>query len=763
MTAFFDCSSEGSMKHLFQLSILGALLGFSTSSVADTQPTVKSNTALCAAQPLTEGDKVVHISADKVNLQQNDQADFRGDVSICAKQMAVRSDTAEFSRSQKSVKASGDITYQNEVVNVNSKNFQASLNNYQVKLEQAKYKLNQSAGRGKADLLEVSKESLVVLKEATFTTCPVDDNGWQLSAEKITLSSQEGWGAAHNAAIRINDTPVMYIPYLTFPLDNRRKTGFLYPRVTSSTKLGIELSAPWYWNIDKDMDATITPRLMTNRGVQLQTEFRYLNEDSQGLIDLHYMPSDDERPTLNSRHLVHWQHNGQYGDNLRAYVDFTQLSDDAYLTDLGSNHQDSTDTQVNQQVEFSYFANNVDAALRVQNFQVLGLHPSSYQTVPQLELSNRQAYSLGNLKFNWWGEFSHFRNNDAQVDRGTRIHIEPSLSLDYSDLAWRFNSELALLQTYYRQHYRDPLVQEDDKINRTLPKFRMHGQLNFEREAKIFSYDGIQTFEPQLQYLYVPYKDQSKIAFFDSTRLQDDYYGLFRDNRYSGLDRIVDANQMTLGATSRFINAKNEELMRLSFGQIYYLQSEHKVLGENDPQRTSSKSALAGEVFVHLSKKWYFNANVQYDTGNNQVSKSNLTIDYRADKNKLAQLNHRYTRDVSGHKIEQLGLVTSFKLADSWHFVSGYYRDLSEDRSIDSYVGLQYESCCWALRLVSRRNLNTNFEQQVNQSMGVSNSFDSGISLQLVIKGFGGDGGLDVSDMLQQGIFGYRRPYFLNQ
>lgn len=750
------------MKHLFQLSLLTTVLGYTANVAALNAPTV-NEIDLCRldGQPLDQ-QKSIQIEADKVRLVENDQADFSGNVNICARQMTVSSDTAQFSRSKRSVKAGGEITYHNDIIEVKSTGFEANLSQYQVKLEKADYRFNDNPGRGKAQLLEVSKEKLVVLEDATFTTCPVDHNGWELSAEKITLSSQQGWGVAWNAAVKINDTPVMYIPYLTFPLDDRRKSGFLYPNISSSSKHGVELTAPWYWNIAPDMDATITPRVMTNRGVQLQTEFRYLRENNQGLIDLEYLPSDDERPTLNSRHLVHWEHISQYGDNFRAFVDFSQISDDAYLTDLGSKHQDSTDTQVNQHFEINYFAHNTDVAFRVQDFQILGQHPSSYQTLPQVDLSNRDPYRFGDFEFNWFAELSHFQNSEAAIDDAIRSHFEPSLSLDYNQLAWRFNAEVSLLQTNYRQRYHSDFDISDDKISRTLPKFRMHGQLNFEREASIFGEKGLQTFEPQLQYLYVPYKDQSNIAFFDSARLQDDYDGLFRDNRFSGLDRIADANQLTLGASSRFINPRNEELMRLSFGQIYYFQDEHKVLNESDPQPIGSKSALAGEAFLHWSNRWYLNANVQYDTGSNKISKSNLTLDYRANKNKLAQLNHRYTRDVSGHKIEQLGMVTSFKLFDNWQFVGGYHRDITHHRSIDSYVGLQYESCCWAVRLVSRRHLNTNFEQQVSQSMGLSNNFDSGLSLQLVIKGFGGDGGLDILDMLQEGIFGYRRPYFLS-
>lgn len=751
------------MKQLCQLSVLAALIGFNATAQAVNSPTVDES-QVCQTQksPQNAEDGAIHIAADKVKLVENDKADFNGNVEICADNLAVTSNTAQLSRSKKSVKAEGDITYSNEQIDVKSTNFEANLTKYKVKLDKAKYQLKQNVGRGEANLLEVSEQKLIVLENGTFTTCPIDDNGWKLSAEKITLSSQKGWGVAWNAAVEINDTPLFYIPYLTFPLDNRRKTGFLYPNISSSTKHGIEVKAPWYWNIAPDMDATITPRIMTNRGVQLQTEFRYLGPYNSGLVNLEYLPSDDERPTLDSRHLVHWQQRSNYGENFRAFVNFTQLSDDAYLTDLGSKYQDSTDTQVNQHLELSYFTNNIDASFRVQNFEVLGQHPSSYQTLPQIDFTNRLPYRWGDLEFNWFGELSHFSNSEADITSAARLHFEPSVSLQYNHLAWNFNTEVALLQTNYEQQYKDELNLKDNAISRTLPKFRLHGSINFERDAKIFGEQGLQTFEPQLQYLYVPYKDQSDIGFFDSTRLQDDYHGLFRDNRFSGLDRIADANQMTIGATSRFINPRNEELMRMSFGQIFYFDDDHTAFSANDTRLNGSKSALAGEVFLHWSKRWYLNANIQYDTGTQQISKSNLTIDYRADKNKLAQLNHRRTRDVSGHEIEQLGLVTSFKIHDNWQFIGGYHRDLTHNRSIDSYFGLQYESCCWAVRLISRRHLNTNFEQQVNQSMGVSNNFDSGVSLQLVIKGFGGDGGLDVSEMLQQGIFGYRRPYFLN-
>jgi LPS-assembly protein len=766
-----DCS----MKQLCQLSIITAVatpfFAFACDeAVTDNhamQKTAKNAAVICPAPTKTgttqnaEEAKAIKISAKHTTLLENDRATFKGGVVICSEHIAVTSDTAKFSRSEKSVKAQGNINYHNDVVDVKSTNFEASISENKVQLEQAEYFLSENVGHGTASLFEVSKENLLVLNDATFTTCPIDNDGWLLAAEEISLSSKEGWGAAWNANIKINNTPIIYIPYLTFPLDDRRTTGFLYPNLTSSKKHGIEIKSPWYWNIAPNFDATITPRLMTKRGVQLQSELRYLTDQHDGLFNIEYLPEDSERVDLDSRHMVHWQHNSQYGDNFRAFIDFTQISDDAYLNDLGSAYHDTTDTQLNQHLEFAYFANNIDAAFRVQNFEVLGQHPSSYQTLPQVELANRNAYKIGGLDFNWFGEVSRFSNSQANIVKANRVHLEPSLSLDYNTMAWSLSSELSVLHTNYSQQYSALENRDDQTINRTLPKFRLHSIVNFERPSRFFGQNGLQTFEPQLQYLYVPFKDQSEIGEFDSTRLQDDYHGLFRDNRFSGLDRIGDANQITLGATSRFINPENEELMRLSFGQILYLQDDDRFIA-NDDRLRGSKSALAGEMFLHWSKRWYLNASVQYDTGSGKINKSNLTLDYRADKFKLAQLNHRRTRNVSGDVIEQLGFVASFPISDNWQFVGGYHRDLTENRSIDSYAGIQYESCCWAIRLVTRRHINTNLEQLAQNTSDLPSTFDSGISLQLVIKGLNGTSGFDISDMLQQGIFGYRRPYFLN-
>lgn len=734
-----------------------------TETTKEITPNTTPQFDLCATinpEQLLTDTQSIHISAQQLELINNDQATFNGKVEICSNQLQVSSDRAELSRSQGYVNADGNIYYTNDSIHINSENFQANVNQNLVKLDQADYQLTMNNARGQAEVIEISAENLLLLTDATFTTCPVEQEDWVLSAKRISLSSQQGWGVAQGAAIKINQTPVLYIPYIAFPLDDRRTTGFLYPNnITSSQKNGIELETPWYWNIAPNYDATFTPRAFSKRGIQLNTELRYLNPDDQGLIQLEYLNNDRDSPNLGSRHLLYWKHYSQFTEKLRGFINFTQLSDDNYFTELGSYHHSSTDTQITQQLELSYFGDSIDGAFRIQNFEVLGQHPSSYRTLPQIELSNHKPYQFGEFELDWLAELSHFANSEKTIHEANRLHIEPSISYQFNTPAWSLNSNLSLLQTHYKQHLFNGTKQ---RISRTLPKFRIHSKINFERPAGLFNQLGILTFEPQFQYLYIPFKDQSTIGLFDSSRLQDDYYGLFRDNRFSGLDRIADANQMTLGATTRFINQQNLTLMRLSFGQIFYLDHDYHQFTANDQRLNRSNSALAGEVFINLASGWSFNSNIQFDTTKNQTNKSNMTLDYRTDEYTLAQLNHRRTRDISDNDIEQLGLIASFPIAKHWQFVGGYHRDLKQHRSIDYYAGVQYDACCWAIRLVTRRHINTNLEQLSRINTDTPSSFDSGISLQFVIKGLSSNLDFDISDMLQQGIFGYRRPYFTN-
>ena len=397
----------------------------------------------------------------------------------------------------------------------------------------------------------------------------------------------------------------------------------------------------------------------------------------------------------------------------------------------------------------------------MQGFETLGNYLNSYAALPQLDLQSAAPMELGSgLQFLWSGQYVHFKNDDATIHSADRLHLEPTLRWPLLTPAMELVAETSLLHTQYQQDTRQDLVAVDKDPSRTLPKVRLNAKFNLERELEWDSKAALQTLEPQIQYLYMPYRDQSTIGRYDSTRLQDDYYGLFRQNRYSGLDRIADTNQVTLGVTTRFYDEQDTELFRFSLGQIVYLQDARSidaVTGET----VQADSVLASELLWHWRKGWYLNTAVQYDASTERLVKSSASVDYIADDNTVLQLNHRYSRSVSDYEVEQAGLLGTTPISDQWKLVASYYRDLNQDQMMEASLGLQYEDCCWAVRLVARRQINTNLEQAVNDPL-LAPSFDNGVAIQFVLKGFGQSAGFSVADVLSDGIFGYRRPYLLN-
>lgn len=703
-------------------------------------------------------ENAIDIRADKVNINNTTSAQFTGNVVINTEQMQLSASSALINKQSGQLNAEGPLVYEDPFTRVESNGLFADLNNYHIDLMGADYQLTQQLGRGGAAQLS-ARENSIELLNASFTTCPSDKPFWSIEASTISLSKTEGWGETYNAVLRILDTPVIYIPYFTFPIDDRRKSGLLAPTLSSSERYGLELITPFYWNIAPNYDATITPRYMSKKGVQLNTEFRYLTPQHSGLFAVEFLEKDDSEPELKERFLVHWQQNSYFNENWRASIDITNVSDDNYLTDLTSHYGNATDTQLYRTGTLDYLGEQWTAQLKVQNFEVLGDHTEAYAALPQIAWQTTEAVKWQGLDWSLQGEFSHFRNDNLTITDASRLHIEPKASYGISDTAWSFYSEASLLHSYYQQDGDFQNTSFENTVTRTLPKLRMHAQMNLERATMFVVDDGIQTLEPQLQYLYVPKKDQENIGLYDTTKMQDDFSGLFREQRFSGVDRIAQANQFTIGATTRIFDNKNLERFNLSIGQIIYLDSNVKPTKQNPLNKTNYNALFAAESMIHWHRRWYLSAGIQYDADTKQLIQSHATIDYKGDNNQLVQLNHRYANDVSGYEIDQIGFFTSVPLNQQWQFIASYHRDLVAKRSTELFAGLQYESCCWAIQLTGNRQIETDLNKTINQDDA---QFDSSIRLNFILKGLGGKSNNDVSRLLQQGIFGYRRPYFLN-
>ncbi|WP_076407445.1 LPS assembly protein LptD [Shewanella sp. UCD-KL12] len=714
----------------------------------------------------------IKILSDRSEAQMGRQAKFNGDVSFTQGGRHIAADEAILDQQSERLDANGNLVFQDQMFTITADSLVAQMRTNSATLSGAQYWLHGQQIHGDAEKLEITPDNNLHLTKTNFTTCPPGDNSWLLEAEKIKIDSKEEWGELWNAKLKIGDIPVFYIPYMTIPVSDKRKSGFLFPTFSTSTTNGVEVATPYYWNIAPEYDLTFTPHYMSARGMFLKTDFRYLaGESQQGQLNVEYLADDNMLDKSPNRYLYHWEHQGAINENWRVLANYTDVSDNNYFNDLDSDVLRATDNQLSRVGEISYFESNWDFSARVQDIKVLGEDEKPYQVMPQLNLNYRAPNLWNGIDFDLMSEVTNFRHQENEFSTATRVHLEPSISYPIHGPAGSFTSEVKLLQTNYWQDDQGYVGNEhlDSQVNRTLPQVRLHGQINFERYTENYR----QTLEPQFQYLYVGYEDQSNIGIYDTAQLQEDYYGLFRERRFSGLDRIADANQMTLGLTTRLFDDHNVEKLKFSLGQIFYFNDSR--VGISDPsmpeqtftQENTSNSVLAAELNAQLYKDWYMSGSIQYDTKQSENKKSEVTLDFRPGANKLLQFSYRYVPDLlntntnESVNISQTGMRGAWPINDSLYLVGNWYYDLNESRSVETYAGFQYESCCWALRLSYHYRIKTNYDDDYNPTLDNRELFESGVYLNFVIKGLGGSGPLGVSDMLNDGLFNYRKPLYL--
>lgn len=706
----------------------------------------------------TKHSDALTILSQKSHIDKNQVATFSGGVTLINKDQTVVADKVEVDRSSSKVKASGDIHFQNKGIDIFASELSANENTAETSLKDTSYQINKNAGHGKAKEIKVSEKGDVSLIDSSFTTCYGDTPDWQLNASEIVLSSDDKQLEAYHARFAIRDIPVMYLPYISVPMGNEKQTGFLYPSISSSNKSGLQIETPYYVNINEHMDATFTPRYMSKRGTQLLTEYRYLVDDQYGELHIEYLNQDNELNNNNdARYLTRLEHMGTFSERFRAYVDYTTISDDNYLIDLGSDQYSSNDAYLYQIGELSYFGDTWQATIKLQDFEVLGDHTDSYKTLPFIEVKSQTPLPLENATFDFYSEVAHFQNPDKNQPEAERYHIETGFSYPISSPAWFLNSEIKILQTHYEQSNLSESSELDKTVDRTLPKLRLHGGMNLDRDIDFIGDGYTQTLEPQLQYLYIPEKDQSNIGVYDTASLQYDYNGLFRDSRFSGLDRIAEANQYSWGITSRILDNNNQEKFRFSVGRITYLHTDDSSTALN-----TDKSALAAEIDLRLNRQWQFSADMQYNTDTDTTNTSQINAAYNFKNNQSIQLNHRYTRDVSGIRLEQASVLTNMNINPNWQFVGRMTQDLQQSHSIESYAGFQYSSCCWGMRFIYHRHINSYIDDGNNNDEN-RDPYESGFKIEFVYNGLNrGSSSNNAAEMFNESIFGYKHPYFLN-
>jgi LPS-assembly protein len=702
-----------------------------------------------ANQQLTS--QQIQVKANRAEIRQDTIAIFQGKVDILSNSAQIQAEQARIDKNTQQLTAEGNIRYRDNQIMVNSDQVMLNTSSGELTMDNTEYRLTLYSGRGAAEKIQLSGDEGISLQDASFTTCPEGSQDWQIKAQSIELKPGQIWGEAKHTRFYVGGVPVFYLPYFSFPVTDLRQTGLLVPKISSSDSTGLSYEQPLYWNIAPNYDATVSPRLMSSRGVQLKTEFRYLSDNQQGQVNLEYLPNDRDTSTNEDRYFYRYIHEGQLSSNWQLNAEVNGLSDDNYIVDLGSDYYSRADTHLYQTLALTYYSAQLDFSMQVRDFEVIGDHPASYRALPEMKLKY-QSLPFSGLEFRFNSELAYFDNSSLTDPKAVRLHLAPTLAFPYQTQWGEFLAETSLLHTQYKQ---DNIAGSnlDKDVDRTLGQARLYGSLNFERPSSWYGKKGIQTLEPKIQYLYTTFEDQTGIGLYDTTKLLNDFAGLFRGQEFTGLDRISDNNQLTLGLTSRILDKNNREQFKVSVGQIFYLADNKVLLASKEENR----SALASEIDWQLSSKWFAHSEVQVSTSTDKVERSNLSLEYQRSNGKIIQINHRYIRDLSGEKIDQVGLTASWPLAQNWHWVGRWYRDMNLNRTIETYAGLQYESCCWSIRFVAQRHLSNRFDVSGIQS---TNEFDSSIGINFSFKGLGS--GNTSRDMLKDGLFGYRQPYLLN-
>ena len=744
-------------------------------------------------RPLVQGETnelPVTITADNAKGNYPDDAVFTGNVDIAQGNSRLQADEVQLHQKQaegqpepvRTVDALGNVHYDDNQVILKGPKGWSNLNTKDTNIWEGDYQMVGRQGRGKADLMKQRGENrYTILENGSFTSCLPGSNTWSVVGSEVIHDREEQVAEIWNARFKLGPVPVFYSPYLQLPVGDKRRSGFLIPNAKYSTNNYFEFYLPYYWNIAPNMDATITPHYIHRRGgIMWENEFRYLTQAGAGLMEFDYLNSDkvyeDEHPKDDNsrRWLFYWQHAGVMDQVWRFNVDYTKVSDTSYFNDFDNKYGSSTDGYATQKFSVGYAVQNFDATVSTKQFQVFDdQNNSSYSAQPQLDVNYYQN-DVGPFDTRIYGQAVHFVNTNDNMPEATRVHLEPTINLPLSNNWGSINTEAKLLATHYQQTNLDwynnnpsNVNKLDDSANRVMPQFKVDGKMIFERDMNMLAPGYTQTLEPRAQYLYVPYRDQSHIYNYDSSLLQSDYSGLFRDRTYGGLDRIASANQVTTGVTSRVYDDAAVERFNISVGQIYYFTEsrtgDDNIKWENDDKTGSL--VWAGDTYWRISDRWGLRSGIQYDTRLDSVATSSSSIEYRRDENRMLQLNYRYasseyiqatlpsyysTAEQYKNGISQVGAVASFPIADRWSIVGAYYFDTNVNKEADSMLGLQYNSCCYAIRFGYERKLNGWDDTQKHAV------YDNTIGFNIELRGLSSNYGLGTNQMLRSNILPYQ-------
>jgi len=690
----------------------------------------------------------LYLSADTFDYDQEMSLFWlKGDVELAQGSRQIAGDEIVYDRSTADLAAKGDVYLANPGVRLVAEKGQMNLKSDKGNLSDVHYRLwGKINARGEAARAELVDPTLTRYQDIVYTTCRPGQDAWALAASELELDQAAGWGTARDAKLRIRGVPVLYTPYISFPIDDRRKSGFLVPSVGSSNTNGIDVTVPYYWNIAPNMDATIAPRLMSKRGLMLGSEFRYLSAQQGARIYGEVIPQDREMNN-DTRWALHVQEAGRFAQRWRTDLRFNAVSDDQYLEDFGNQITETSKRNLVRRGDLTYRGDGWSLRTRLQDFQTVDttIPPASrpYGQLPELALTTTPYVLDSGLQLGVGAEYDYF-THDTKV-YGQRVATQPYVSWPLRRSWGHLIPRLNLYLAGYDLRNQEPGKATHPSY--AIPSFNLDSRLIFERGITWLNKEALQTLEPRVFYLYTPYKDQSDQPDFDSSELSLSYYSLFQPNRFTGWDRIGDANQVTLGLTSRTLSRDSgQELLRASIAQtLYFRDRDVQIAG---PPQDAPSSPISGILGARFLQSWMGFASFEYDPNEatDPALKRSLEVHYQApDDDRLLNLAYRFDLGTSeANRYENTDLSFRLPVSDRLKIVGYWNYSLLWSQTVEALAGIEYGRCCWRLRLVGQ-----------HLQSGQDSAGSTSVMVQVELAGLGAIG-QRIDELLEHNIYGYQ-------
>ena len=716
----------------------------------------------------------IYITADKLNGTTDQTIVAEGNVELQQRDMTLNADKVTYWQLDEDAEAEGNVVLTRPDARISGPKARVNLGDSEGYFEQPAYTVQREAvmqqpmrqdvvsttplhpgmlnvmasqrvtttGSGKAERVDLEGEGQYRFTNATYSTCPAGDNqDWYAQVSDLKLDYDREVGDGRSAKVYFKGVPFLYTPVMSFSLNNQRKSGLLPATFGTNTKVGVQYYQPYYWNIAPNMDATITSRLMSKRGLQLNGELRYLDYNYYGTSRFEYLPTDNA--TNETRYAYSVLHNQNLGNGFSGSLNLNGVSDPTYFTDLSTRISSTSQVNLLRQGTLNYAASWWSSSLVLEKYQTLQIPNQPpvaipYASLPRITLNAARPDLGGNLAFNLQGEYVSFAH-PTQVE-GQRMVLYPQLSLPLQTASFYVTPKVGVHGTSYSLDRQ--AVGQPDSITRTLPIFSVDSGVTFERDMQWRDSTYTQTLEPRLYYVYIPNRDQSNIPVFDTAQADFNFAQIFSENRYVGKDRIGDANQLTAAVTSRLIDPDSGvELVRGMLGQRYYFADQHVTL-PGEVARTGRKADILAAVTGLVAPKTYIDTGWQYNPNASQTERFNIMTRYQPEIGKVMNAGYRYTRDLLG----QVDISGQWPFGGGWTALGRYNFSTKDNRLIEAVAGFEYNAGCWAVRGLLQR-LSTTAQSETTSFF-----------IQLELSGFSNIGS-NPAEVLRRTVPGYSRNY----